>query len=43
MKESVDATIPESGRLIQGEDGGLLLVNGQVSMDELLAEGGGGT
>lgn len=43
MKESVDATIAESSRLIQGEDGGLLLVNGQVSMDELLAEGGGGT
>ena len=39
MKESVDATIAESSRLIQGEDGGLLLINGQVSMDELLAEG----
>ena len=36
MKESVDATIAESSRLIQGADGGLLMVNGQVSMDELL-------
>ena len=38
MKESMDATIPESSRLIQNQDGGYLLVNGQVSMDELLAE-----
>lgn len=36
MKESVDATIAENSRLIQGADGGLLMVNGQVSMDELL-------
>ena len=35
MKESVDATIAESSRLIQGTDG-LLLVNGQISMDELM-------
>ena len=38
MKECMDATIPESSRLIQKQDGGYLLVNGQVSMDELLAE-----
>ena len=36
MKESVDETIAESSRLIHGTDGGLLLVNGQISMDELL-------
>ena len=37
MKESVDATIAESSRLMEGKDG-WKLVNGQVSMDELLAE-----
>ena len=39
MKESMDATIPESSMLIQNQDGGFLLVNGQISMDELMAEG----
>lgn len=38
MKESMDATIPESSRLIQNQDGGFLLVNGQISIDELMAE-----
>ena len=37
MKESMDATIAESSRIVPGGDG-YLLVNGQVSMDELLAE-----
>ena len=37
MKDSMDATIAESSRIIPGGDG-YLLVNGQVSMDELLAE-----
>ena len=37
MKESMDATIAESSRLMEGKDG-WKLVNGQVSMDELLAE-----
>ena len=37
MKESMDATIAESNRLMEGKDG-WKLVNGQVSMDELLAE-----
>ena len=37
MKESMDATIAESSRIIPGGDG-YLLVNGQVSMGELLAE-----
>lgn len=37
MKESVDATIAESSRLMEGKDG-WKLVNGQVSMDELMAE-----
>ena len=37
MKESMDATIGESSRIVQAEEG-YLLVNGQVSMDELLAE-----
>ena len=38
MKDSLDATIGESSRLVQGEDGDMLLVNGQISMDELLEE-----
>ena len=37
MKESMDATIAESSRLTVGKDG-WMLINGQVSMDELLAE-----
>ena len=37
MKESMDATIAESSRIVPGGNG-YLLVNGQVSMDELLAE-----
>ena len=37
MKESMDATIAESSRLMVGEDG-WMLVNGQISMEELLAE-----
>lgn len=37
MKESMDATIAESSRLVENRDG-WMLVNGQVSMDELLAE-----
>ena len=39
MKESMDATIGESSRIVPAEEG-YLLVNGQVSMDELLAEEG---
>ena len=38
MKGSMDATIAESSRLVPGADSGYLLVNGQVSMDELMAE-----
>ena len=38
MKDSIDATIGESSRLIHDDDVGFMLVNGQVSMDELLAE-----
>ena len=38
MKESMDATIGESSRLVHSDDIGWMLVNGQVSMDELLAE-----
>ena len=37
MKESMDATIPESSRLIE-QAAGWKLVNGQISMEELLAE-----
>ena len=37
MKESLDATIPESSRLIQGKDG-WRLVNGQISIDELMED-----
>ena len=37
MKESMDATIAESSRIVPADEG-YLLVNGQVSMDELLAE-----
>ena len=37
MKESMDATIAMSSRLIE-KDGEWKLVNGQVSMDELMAE-----
>ena len=38
MKDSLDATIAENSRLIPGDESGWLLVNGQVSMDELMAE-----
>ena len=38
IKESMDATIAESSRLVPSDESGWLLVNGQVSMDELLAE-----
>lgn len=37
MKESLDATIPESSRLIQEKDE-WKLVNNQVSMDELMED-----
>ena len=37
MKESMDATIEESSRIVP-HDEGYLLVNGQISMDELMAE-----
>ena len=37
MKESMDATIAESSRIVPADEG-YMLVNGQVSMDELLAE-----
>ena len=37
MKESMDATIAESSRIVPADEG-YLLVNGQVSMDELMAE-----
>ena len=37
MKESVDATIPENSKLIE-QAGEWKLVNGQISMEELLAE-----
>lgn len=37
MKESMDATIAESSRLESTKDG-WILINGQVSMDELMAE-----
>ena len=37
MKESVEATIEENSRLEPGSDG-WLLVNGQVSMDEIMEE-----
>jgi len=36
MKESMDATIAESSRLMPGDESGWLLVNGQVSMAELM-------
>ena len=38
MKESMDATIAEISRLVHDDEIGYMLVNGQVSMDELLAE-----
>ena len=38
MKESMDATIGESSRLVHDDEIGYMLVNGQISMDELLAE-----
>ena len=37
MKDSVDATITEDGRLVSTKDG-WMLVNGQISMDELMTE-----
>ena len=36
MKDSMDATIPESSHLIWKGDEGYLLINGQISMDELM-------
>ena len=38
MKDGIDGTIIEKSRIMQGNDGQLMLVNDQVSMDELLAE-----
>lgn len=38
MKESMDATITESSRLVPSDESGWLMINGQVSMDELMAE-----
>ena len=38
MKESLDAVIAESSRLIPDDEIGYMLVNGQISMDELLKE-----
>ena len=38
MKESMDATIAESSRLVPSDESGWLMINGQVSMDELMAE-----
>ena len=38
MKENVDATIAESSRLIQRGENEYMLINGQVSMDELMEE-----
>ena len=40
MKDSMDATIAESSRLVPNSESGWLLVNGQVSMDELLGGDG---
>lgn len=37
MKESMDATIPEASILMKSPEG-WMLVNGQISMDELMAE-----
>ena len=39
MKDGIEATIGESSRLIQKENGGFMLVNGQISMDELMEDG----
>ena len=36
MKESLDATIAESSRLVPSDESGWLMINGQVSMDELM-------
>ena len=38
MKESLDATIVEESKLIPDAEIGYMLVNGQISMDELMAE-----
>jgi len=38
MKDSIDGEIIEQSRLWRGPDGKWLLVNNQISMDELLAE-----
>ena len=38
MKESMEATIHEVSRLMPSDENGWLMINGQVSMDELLAE-----
>ena len=38
MKASMDATIDDESRLVPDEDLGYMLVNGQISMDELMAK-----
>ena len=38
MKESLEATIAEKSRLVETDGNGFLLINGQISMDELMAE-----
>lgn len=38
MKESMEATMPETGRLIETDEG-WKLVSDQIHMDELMAEG----
>ena len=38
MKESLDATITEKSKLVRDPEVGFMLINGQISMDELMAE-----
>ena len=39
IKDSVDGKIIEKSRLMRNKDGELILVAGQISMDELMQEG----
>ena len=38
MKDSIDGDVLDNSRLFQASEGGYMLVNNQVSMDELMTE-----
>ena len=38
LKEGCDGTIIEKSRIVQDDDGGWMLVNGQITMDEIMED-----